>query len=1158
MMRLRRLDLTRYGKFTDHRLDFGPCPEGEPDLHIVYGLNEAGKSTALAGYLDLLFGIEERSRYNFLHPYGTMEVGATLEAGEEARELRRVKQRTGSLRDAAGQPMNEGWLAAALAGLSRDSYRMMFSLDDQTLEEGGDAILESRGDLGELLFSASAGLAGLGRRLEEIDTEAESIFRKRASSTAIAALKRRLAELKTQREAIDVQASAHAALTATLAKAGQAYDEAAGQRASARARLEDVGRVLRALPLARELHRIAADLAGLDGLPRPPAHWAAELPRLMDADARQQTQLAGLDGRLDRLGEEIDAIVLDTAVLALGERIERLGEATARFRGAEDDLPKRRASLAALQGGIDALLNALGQPGEPEPTRLVLPAATVGTLRDLIEQRSGIATARDAAAAEAEAAAAAVEAAQDELARLGDPPPDDAGRSATLRALVGRLRQGDLAARLHLAERELPQSRRRLDQALAVLAPWVGDPAALRAVEMPELTRIEHWRGTLATLEGRRTTHQNRLRELVTQQREQEAQIAALEASAGAIDDVRATALRAERDAAWRLHRARLDLASAEAFETRMREADHVADQRLARADDVAGLRSLAAARALTRAQHERENELLAEAEVALRALDGQIRRSLPFALPAEDDTAQALGRLERWSRLREAALAACDIWQAAKATAEAAHAEGERERTQFAALLATPEGSAAALPLPVLVERAEAALAQAGELRQARETAERRLREQERDLATRRRAATAAAAALEDWQARWNAALASTWFAGRGTDTGAVRAVLDALGGLAAELPKRADMQHRVDTMEQDRQAFATELGALYDALGMPLDPDAMLPAARALANRLDHARQELRRRREREAEHARLRAERAALAADMAVQDSRKAELLAFFGVGDLLEVGQALAACAARDRLEHDHASVAIRIAAEMQADSLEEALRELAGLDPAALTRESAELAGRIEDLDERVKQLFAERTRAADRLDAIGGDDAAARLEAERRTVLLDMEEKALRFLRLKTGGLIAGEALRAYRDRHRSSMMERASDAFRLITRGAYSGLTTRPNGGSETLIGLTAAGASKLASDMSKGTRFQLYLALRLAGYEEFAAARPSVPFVADDIMETFDEPRSEEVFRLFARMARSGQVIYLTHHRHLCDIAQRVAPEARLHALS
>ena len=70
-MRLIRLDLTRYGKFTDHSLAFGDRPSGSPDLHVVYGPNEAGKSTALSALLDLLFGIEPRSRYDFLHPWPT-------------------------------------------------------------------------------------------------------------------------------------------------------------------------------------------------------------------------------------------------------------------------------------------------------------------------------------------------------------------------------------------------------------------------------------------------------------------------------------------------------------------------------------------------------------------------------------------------------------------------------------------------------------------------------------------------------------------------------------------------------------------------------------------------------------------------------------------------------------------------------------------------------------------------------------------------------------------------------------------------------------------------------------------------------------------------------------------------------------------------------
>src|SRR3546814_13903195 len=85
----------------------------------------------------------------------------------------------------------------------------------------------------------------------------------------------------------------------------------------------------------------------------------------------------------------------------------------------------------------------------------------------------------------------------------------------------------------------------------------------------------------------------------------------------------------------------------------------------------------------------------------------------------------------------------------------------------------------------------------------------------------------------------------------------------------------------------------------------------------------------------------------------------------------------------------------------------------------------------------------------------------------------------------------------------------------------------------------------------------MSKGTRFQLYLALRVAGYFEFAKTRSPVPFLADDIMETFDDFRAEEAFRLFAQMAQVGQVVYFTHHQHLCEIVRTVCPSARIHAL-
>ncbi len=127
-------------------------------------------------------------------------------------------------------------------------------------------------------------------------------------------------------------------------------------------------------------------------------------------------------------------------------------------------------------------------------------------------------------------------------------------------------------------------------------------------------------------------------------------------------------------------------------------------------------------------------------------------------------------------------------------------------------------------------------------------------------------------------------------------------------------------------------------------------------------------------------------------------------------------------------------------------------------------------------------------------------------------------------------------------------------MLARASGAFSRLSNGAYTGLAAQPDGAQEVLVALPAGGGAKLAADLSKGTRFQLYLALRIAGYHELAQSRPTVPFIADDIMETFDDDRAAATFALLAEMSRVGQVIYLTHHRHLCEIARTTCPAANI----
>ena len=1163
-MRLRRLDLTRYGKFTDYAIDFGEAATGSPDLHIVYGLNEAGKSTSLSAYLDLLYGIEERSRYNFLHAYNAMQIGGCLEFNGACHELKRVKQRANSLLDGRGEPVPEALLSVPLAGISRDAYRTMFSLDDVTLEEGGNAILQSKGDLGELLFSASAGLAGVSTTLSAISDEADSLYKKRARSTRIAELKQKLTELKARREEIDTLASAHGALVAALAQAEAAYDEAMHERGTAKARRAAIARLLRARPLAAEYRRLEADLAQRADLPRPPADWAHNLPRLMEEETRLATRLAGIEADAERVRAEIDAIDLDEGVLALADRVGQLGKGLVRFGGAEEDLPKRRIALAERQASIAAILARLDQSGCEAPEDLLLAAATVGTLRDLIEMRSGVEARLQTASRELAAAKSANErAVAERKVMAGDDTILEPRIISRLTTALTVIRRSDHAARLRLAERGLPDLERRFLELARPLATLMDaaevDGETLRGLALPDPRQVESWRTALAAIDKRIADHAERHRELVTQQKQAEARIAAVRAAGGLIDDAKAEKVRDTRDAAWIGHLARLDKASAEAFEAAMRADDLTSAARLAATRDLAELRGLTQELALTMASLARQQELLNESKAERETLSAELQAALPHTLlrAADSSVAWLLSRIDTIARSRADALTIWDQLEATRRQIEDARADAELDREALAAAIKAAGIGSDSGSLAEMVEAAEAAVAGHAAGKAAREAADKTVADLERAHADRQRAFEEANTASSDWQKRFTAALSETWFP-EATSVGAVREILESLAELGPLLRERDEFARRIATMERDQEDFSAEVLALLSDLGETTETDAVARTASALAARLDKARRAEDAKADKQTALERLTDTERALRQDLAEHTARKAELTGFFQVETLADVAAALEAAADRNRQEVRLRALAEQILSELPERAIEAALADLAATDFEAVEREDAELAARLDDLDERTRQLFADKTRAADRLEAIGGGSEVARIEAERRTIFLEIEEHASTYLRLKSGALIAGEALRAYRDRHRSSMMKRASEAFRLITRGDYTGLAAQPDKDRETLIGLSRQGGSKLASEMSKGTQFQLYLALRLAGYEEFAASRPAVPFIADDIMETFDEPRSEEVLRLFGEMARIGQVIYLTHHRHLCDLARQIVPQVRIHEIA
>ena len=1159
-MRIARLDLTRYGKFSDRQFDFGPAPVSGSDFHIVYGLNEAGKSTAAAAILDLLFGIEKHSAYGVgrgragvpnWHAYNAMRIGARLELGGRPYEVARLKRDRNSLVDADDRPLDETLLTAELAGVDRESFHMMFSLDDESLEKGGEAILASRGDLGQLLFSASAGLADISDRLELLRKRADEFYRPRASTTELAELKRELEALKHERDEADTLAPAYAELVRLRDAARDAHAAAAKSLSERRAREDEIQRQLGALPRVAALREAESQCAPLEGLPTPPEGWRDEVQRLQAEAIRLAVQKDDAERTIRTLEDQLKGMDLDPTALKIASRVEAWRELRSRYDSAAD-IPVRQGELAAKREAVAEMLRRLGCEGEADPRKLLLSALVEGALEDLIAARSGVVSKLEAAGEAAEAARSALSHALQEA-----PQPIDDRRTAAMASLKTRLieaRRDDSAARLRAARDEIDTTTRKLKEAFAALAPWRGNFEALALAAVPDEAKTAELRRRVARSEALRQQAADLLAAKTREAERLRVEAAVARRGADLLGDEAAAEIRAARDAAWFAHRASLNRTSADAFEAAMRRDDAAGATRLAGARELAGLRERAVKLAGVEAERQHAEADLETADKSIAALDLEITTIGPVAPPQGRD---ALAFIDAWRAKRNEALTLTDALRRSEDAERRAEDDGSRTRERLsAALRAAGVAHDPMSGLEALIDTAETALAAEAQFAALRQKAEERRTERARAEAKLR----IAKEADDTWLRAWREACAGTWLGeAQGEPAlGAVKQSLKALEEVRAMLSVCAELEDRIAKMERDRLLFAEEVAAVAAALDLEDVPGDVRQRVDAIEERVARAGENARRRAEKadalKEAHGRLKP----IVEGVEVNARRASAMTAFFGVETPAEVEVKLEDCKRRDVLRAEIAREKAAIIAANVGGSLEAARLLLEGADAAALMSELAALKARAPHDDQTHAETHSAHREAAKRLEAVGGDDAVARLEEKRRTILEAVNDGARRYLTLRAGIAAAEEGLRLFRDRHRGAMMDRASEAFRLISRGAYRALTTAPNGQSETLIALGADGGSKEAAQLSKGARFQLYLALRVAGYHELAKTRAPAPFVADDIMETFDHFRAEEALRLFADMGRVGQVIYFTHHQHLAELAKAVCPEARVHELA
>jgi|UPI000373599B uncharacterized protein YhaN len=197
-MKIKRLLLQAFGPFTNHVIDFAAA-DGNSNVHVIYGQNEAGKSSALRAMMDLRFGIEAKSNDNFIHDYKAMRVGADFEtASGETLSLMRRKGNKNQLGLIAAdgsttfdeQRISREHVLALSDGLSRHDFALMFGINHQRLREGGMLLLKGEGELGAALFEASTGMRGVQSILSKLDDAAKAYYAPRAKNAIIPVAKK--------------------------------------------------------------------------------------------------------------------------------------------------------------------------------------------------------------------------------------------------------------------------------------------------------------------------------------------------------------------------------------------------------------------------------------------------------------------------------------------------------------------------------------------------------------------------------------------------------------------------------------------------------------------------------------------------------------------------------------------------------------------------------------------------------------------------------------------------------------------------------------------------------------------------------------------------------------------------------------------------------
>ncbi|MDY6833586.1 MAG: AAA family ATPase, partial [Chloroflexota bacterium] len=352
-MNILQLQLRAFGPFNDSIIDM----DNGTGLCVTFGPNEAGKSSALRALRALLYGIPHNSPDNFLHEHNRMRIGGRLRHSDSSELIfLRRKGKKDTILSPEGKPIDDAVLDKFLHGVGEELFSRFFGIDHETLVRGGEDILKGEGEVGQSLFAAGLGGTGIRQVLQDLEKEADSLFRQRGQNQSINRAINDYNEAKKAISEVSLSSQKWSELDEALNKDIAKRDELTPELLRLRSEENRLARLQKALPKITKREELLASQRELGQVVQLPPEFAENRRHTIQKLQASQETLRENTIDIEELNKKVAELEVPGPLLDQAESIDELYQRLGSQRVAANDLGGLEGNLQQLKIDIQALL----------------------------------------------------------------------------------------------------------------------------------------------------------------------------------------------------------------------------------------------------------------------------------------------------------------------------------------------------------------------------------------------------------------------------------------------------------------------------------------------------------------------------------------------------------------------------------------------------------------------------------------------------------------------------------------------------------------------------------------------------------------------------------------------------------------------------------